>query len=204
MRKLLFVGVLAALLAGVDVAARAAAEQRLARRAAEAGGEQATATAEIGAFPFLPRLLFAGSVADVRVRAETVTAGPLVVDAVEVDLDGVELDRSALYGGQVRLRDIDGGLVTVELDASLVTELVDVPVEIADGVLRVTVAGQPVRARASVSDGAVVISVAGLPALRLSVPRTDLSPCVAAEVSVSGTHLRLSCHIESVPPGLVP
>jgi hypothetical protein len=116
----------------------------------------------------------------------------------------VELDRSALYGGQVRLRDIDGGLVTVELDASLVTDLVDVPVEIADGVLRVTVAGQPVMARASVDDGAVVISVAGLSALRLSVPRTDLSPCVAAEVSLSGTHLRLSCRIESVPPGLVP
>lgn len=204
MRKLAFLAVLVALLSGVDLAARAAAEARLARRAAEAAGEQATAEATIGSFPFLPRLLLAGSAGDVRVRAETVTAGPLLLDAVEVDLEGVELDRSALYGGQVRLRDIDGGTVTVELDAVQVTDALDVPVRLAAGVAQVVVAGQPVTAEVAVDGGAVVLTVAGLAPLRLELPLTELSPCRAARVRLEGARLLVSCRVTDVPPGLVP
>ncbi|MGH9157540.1 MAG: LmeA family phospholipid-binding protein [Acidimicrobiales bacterium] len=204
MRKLLFLGLLVALLVGVDLAARAAAERRLETRAVRAAGQGATASAEIGSFPFLARLLLAGEVPEVSVRAEHVTAGPLTLDAVVLDLDGVSLDRSALYGGEVRLRDIDGGTVTVEFDAVLLADALDVPVEISAGALRVAVAGQPVTARAMVDNGELVVSVAGLPALRLVVPRTELSPCRAAEVTVVGDRLRLSCRIDSVPPGLLP
>jgi len=203
-RKLVFLAAVLALLAGADLAARTAAERRLASRAARAAGPAATAAAEIGSFPFLPGLLLTGSVADVRVRVETVTAGPLVLGAVEVDLDGVRLDRSALYGGRVRLRDIDGGLVTVEVDGSLLTESLDVPVAIEDGILQVVVAGAPVTARAQVDDGTLVVSVAGRPELRLAVPRTDLSPCRAADVSLAGTRLRLTCRIDDVPAALLP
>lgn len=205
MRKLLFVAFILAVLAGADVAARGAAERRLEERAVRAaGGVGATATAEVGSFPFLPRLLLTGSVPDVRVRAQPVTAGPLTLAAVEVDLDGVVLDRSALYGGQVRLRGIDGGTVTVELDAGVLTEALGVPVEIAEGALKVAGAGLPVVARAEVVDGTLVVSAAGVAALRLAVPRTELSPCRAAEVTVVGDRLRLVCRIEAVPAGLLP
>jgi len=199
-----FLAVVVALLAGADLAARTVAERRLEARAERAAGGGATATAEIGSFPFVLRLLLSGSVPEVRVRAEAVPAGPLTLDVVELDLAGVQLDRSALYGGQVRLRDIDAGVVAVELDAALVSDALDVPVEIEDGILRVVVAGEPVAARAAVEDGTLVVSVAGLPALRLAVARTDLSPCRAAEVSLAGSRLRLTCRIDDVPAALLP
>lgn len=204
MRKLLLLAIVLALLSGADLALRTVAERRLESRAARAAGEGAEATAEIGSFPFVPRLLLAGSVPEVRVRASPVTAAGLLFDAVEVELDGVELDRGALYGGQLRLQDIDAGTVTVEIGGGLLTDALDLPIEVEEGLLRVVVAGQPVTARAEVADGMLVVTVAGLPALRLEVPRTDLSPCLGAEVSVSGDRLRISCSIGSVPAGLLP
>jgi len=48
------------------------------------------------------------------------------------------------------------------------------------------------------------VSVAGRPELRLAVPRTDLSPCRAADVSLAGTRLRLTCRIDDVPAALLP
>ncbi|MEO6121652.1 MAG: hypothetical protein ABIW46_05000, partial [Acidimicrobiales bacterium] len=57
---------------------------------------------------------------------------------------------------------------------------------------------------AAVDNGTVVVSVAGLPALRLDVPRTELSPCRAASVSVAGNRLRVTCRIEEVPAALLP
>lgn len=204
MRKLVFLVVVLVLLGGADLAARSAAERRLASRAARAAGPGAIATAEIGSFPFVPRLLLAGSVADVRVRVETVAAGPLVLDAVEVDLDDVHLDRSALYGGQVRLRDIQGGRVTVELDAGVLTEQLGLPAEIEQGALSVAVGGRPVTARAEVDDGNLVVTAPGLPAVRIPVPSTELSPCRVAEVVLAGDRLRLTCRVEAVPAGLLP
>lgn len=202
MRKLLFFGLLAALLVGADFAAKGVAEKRIEDRAAEAAGAGASATATISSFPFLGRLLVSGSVPEVEVRTSGVEAGPLTLRAVTVDLDGVELDRDALFGGEVQLRDIDRGRVTVELDAGVLSRVLDVPIAIDDSTVSVEVAGQRVTASAEVREGALVLNVAGLPALTVPVVRTELSPCDVAGVEVRGDRLLLTCQIADVPVAL--
>ncbi|MGH9163892.1 MAG: LmeA family phospholipid-binding protein [Acidimicrobiales bacterium] len=203
MRKLLFLAVVLGLLAGADVAARKVAEQRIADRAEQAAGEGATATARISSFPFVARLLVSGSVPKVSVHARAVKAGAFRLSAVNLDLDGVALDRHALYGGTAKLRDIDEGTVTVELDAALLSGVLELPVTIEDGAVRVGVLGQQVTAKADVRDGVLILGVAGIPALRVPVARTELSPCDAAAVEVAGDRLRLTCRVRDVPPALV-
>jgi len=202
MRKLLFLALLAALLVGADLAAKSVAEKRIEDRAEEAAGAGASATATIGSFPFLGRLLVSGSVPEVSVRASGVEAGPLTLRAVTVDLDGVKLDRDALFGGDVQLRDIDRGRVTVELDSGVLSRVLDVPITIEDGTVGVEVAGQRVTARAEVREGALVVNVEGLPALTVPIVRTELSPCDVAGVEVRGDRLLLSCQIADVPEAL--
>lgn len=202
MRKLLFFGLLAALLVGADLAAKGVAEKRIEDRAEEAAGAGASATATISSFPFLGRLLVSGSVPEVSVRTSGVEAGPLTLRAVTVDLDGVQLDRDALFGGDVQLRDIDEGRVIVELDAGVLSRVLDVPLTIDDGVVSVQVAGQRVTASAEVRDGALVVTVAGLPALTVPVARTELSPCDVAGVEVRGDRVLLTCQIADVPAAL--
>lgn len=204
MRKVLFLVAVAVLLGGADVAARAAAEGRLANRAARVAGTGASASADIGSLPFAPRLLLSGSVPRVRVRAEPVSAGPLIFRAVEVDLRGVTLDRSAMYGGQVRLQDIDRGTVTVELDATVLTRALGAPVTLGDGLLEVVRGAQASAAQLEVTGGTLVVTAAGVPTLRLDIPRTDLSPCDATSVRVSGDRLLLECTIADPPLVLLP
>lgn len=200
MRKLLFLGLLAALLGGADLAAKAVAEKRIEERAAEAAGPGATSSAEISSFPFLGRLLVSGTVTEVEVRTEGVEAGPLTLRAILVNLEGVQLDRDALFGGDVRLRDIDSGTVTVELDGGVLSRVLALPVTVEEGTVNVKVAGRKVAARAEVRDGALALEVAGLAAVTVPIVRTELSPCMVASVEVRGDRVLLSCRVADVPP----
>lgn len=202
MRKLLFLLILGALLAGADIAAKSAAEERLEDRAQEAAGAGANVTADIRSFPFLGRLLLSGSVPEVRVRARDVEAPPLTLAQVRVDLDGVTLERNALYGGNVHLKDISSGEISVLLDAGLLTRLLGVPITIDGDEVTVTVAGQPVTADAEVQGGSLVLRVAGLPVLSLPKVTTPLVACTATRVEVEGEQVRLTCALDTVPPVL--
>jgi len=84
LRKLLSLAILAVLLLGIDQGARALAEGKLASRARQAAGSQASAEATIASFPFLVRLLTSGSVPRVEVRVNNARAGVLRLSAVDV------------------------------------------------------------------------------------------------------------------------
>lgn len=200
MRKLLALAVLAVLLLAADQGARVVAEGKLASRAREAAGGPDSAEATITSFPFLGRLLASGSVPQVAVRVTGARAGPLRLAAVEVDAWDVSLDRDSLLSGDVRLRDIERGVVAVELDASAITGVVDLPVGITDGRVRVGTGAAAVAATVTVDgDGALVLSVAGLRTLTVPVIRTPLFPCAATSVSVDDDRVRLSCEVDELP-----
>ncbi len=200
MRKLLALAVLAVLLLAADQGARVVAEGKLASRAREAAGGPDSAAATITSFPFLGRLLASGSVPHVAVRVTGARAGPLRLAAVDVDAWGVSLDRGSLLSGDVRIKDIERGVVAVELDASAITGVVDLPVEIADGKVLVGTGSVAVPATVTVDgDGALVLSVGGLRTLRVPVARTPLFPCAATSVSVDDDRVRLTCEVDELP-----
>ena len=204
MRKLVVVlGVVAAVLVVGDVAARRVAEGRVEERARTEAREARSVDARIGSFPFLPRLLLAGSVPEVDVHLVEVTSGPLDLAAVDVDLRGVRLDRGALFSGVAELQGIDGGTVTVDLDAAAISRALRLPVSIGGGALRVRFRGLEVSARPEAGeDGSLVLRASRLPALRVSLTRSRLVSCAAARATVVGDRVRLACDVTEVPPAL--
>jgi hypothetical protein len=90
--------------------------------------------------------------------------------------------------------------VAVELDASPNTDVVDLPVRIADGGVRVGNDTVGVDAGVTVdADGSLVLRVAGLRTLRVPLVRTPLIPCAATQVTVSDDRVRLSCEVDELP-----
>lgn len=199
MRKLVTLGLGAVLLVVVDQGTRLVAESQLAARAGRAAGGPDSAEASITSFPFLVRLLTAGSVPRVEVRVTGASAGPLRLAAVEVRADGVALDRGALLSGDVRLEEIDHGLVAVELDGRSLAEAIHLPVTIRDGQVRVGAGRLAVTAGVEVHRGSLVLRLVGLRALTVPVVRTPLVPCAATSVSVEGDRVRLSCEVDRLP-----
>lgn len=187
------------LLLVVDQGARLVAEGQLAARAREAATDPGSVDASITSFPFIGRLLAAGSVPRVSIRVDDSRAGPVRLAAVVVEADGVELDRGAMFSGEVRVQAIDRGLVAVELDANGLTDALKVPVTVGDGQVRVGVRGVGVRAEVQVKEGVLGLRVAGLSALEVAIVRTPLIPCAATSVVVAGDRVRLSCELDELP-----
>lgn len=202
MRKLIALVIVLTVLVAVDQGARIVAQNKLEERARAEVPDATDVEAEISSFPFLGRLLVSGSVPRVEVRAERSVVGDLVAAGVEVGLKGVELDRDALFSGQVRLQGIDSGVITIELDAAGLARVLPVPVSITGGEVRVTVAGRSVIAQPTVIGGALVLSVLGLSTFTIPIDRNGLVTCQAAHVAIEDGTVRLSCGIGEVPPAL--
>lgn len=202
MRKLLVLGIVLTVLGAIDQGARLFAENKLEEKARAEVRGASSVDAGISSFPFLGRLLVSGSVPTVAVRAERTALNDLLSAAVEVDMRGVQLDRDQLFSGNVKLRGIDSGAITVELDAAGLSRVLKLPVEIAGGEVRVTVAGRTISAGVTMDAGALVLEVAGLRTLRVPIARNDLINCVAANAEVTGDIVRLTCRIDEVPPAL--
>ncbi len=141
--------VLVGLLLVADIAARTFAEGKIASRMESAARGDAEADADIDSFPFLGRLLAAGSAGDVHIRMTNVPAQRITYSALEIDLSGVKVDRDLLFQRQVEVTDIDTGTVAVELTAPALSRALGVPVEIGAGAVEVTMQGRKVPARAS-------------------------------------------------------
>lgn len=202
MKKLLALGIVLTALGALDQGARVFAENKLEERARAEVDGVGSVDASISSFPFLGRLLVSGSVPRVEVRADKSELGDLLTADLEVELRGVELDRNALFSGSVKLRDIDAGTVTVELDAAGLGRVLRVPVTIAGGEVRVTVAGRTIAGRATMSAGALLLEVAGLPAFRVPIARNGLITCTAANAEIKGDTIRLTCEVDEIPPAL--
>lgn len=192
-----------ALLVVGDLSARRLAENRLEDRARSEAGQPGSVDARIRSFPFLARLLFSSSVAEVEVHLLDVGSGPIDLAAVDVDLRGVRLDRDRMLSGEAELEDIDRGTVTVELDAAAIQGVVNLPVSISGDRITVRYRGVSVSARAEAGrDGALVLRAGRLPPLTVPMTRSRLVSCVAASATIVNNRVRLACDITEVPPGL--
>ena len=205
MKLLAVVGAIVVGLALVaDSVARSVAEDRIEHRALAAAGRAESADAHIRSFPFVPRLLLTGSVPRVSVRVQDVSAGPLELAAVDLELRGVEMDRDLLLVGRAVLDDIDGGTLTLFVDPGAVARAVHLPVVVQGDTVTVTVRGRTVTARLGVSaNGSLVLRVPPLPAFTVPVVRTPgLLGCASTRAAIRDGSIVLSCELDSVPPAL--
>lgn len=205
MRRLISLGVFVALAVGGDVAARQFVESMVDTRAKQEAPPGTAVSASVGGFPFVPRILLTGKVSSAGVHLENVTAGPLVLAEVDIDLHGVELDRGRLISQRkARITAIDRGRVTSTVTAPALSEaLGGVPVRMAEGTITLTVAGRDVPVTASVNaQGRLTLSGEFARPFTLTIPPTDYVPCVG-EVTVLAGRMTTSCEIRDVPPALL-
>jgi len=186
-----------------DLAARQVAEEQIAERVAAAEGVQGRARVEIASFPFLGRLLASGTVTDLDVSVDDVRAERVRLATVAVDLAEVEISRDALVSERrLVLQDVGRGTARAEITQEELSRLLDVPVTVGRGGVRVRVAGREVAADASVRDNVLRLSVAGARLPALTLPRLPLVPCLA-DVQLLPGRVRFTCELERVPPDLV-
>jgi len=204
MKKLLVLAVLVAVLLVVaDFAARQVAEEQVATRVAATEGVGGPARVEISSFPFLTGLLASGTVSDLSVSVDDVRTERLRFASVTVDLEEVRISREDLLSERrVVLQDVGRGTARVELTQEELSRVLDLPVAVERGRIRVRVAGQQVTAEASVRDNVLRLQVAGAQVPALPIPRLAMVPCLA-DVELLPGRVLLSCRLDRVPPDLV-
>lgn len=205
MRKLIFLGVVVALLGAGDVAARSYAEAKLATRARQEAPPGATVDTSVKGFPFLGRLALNGTVSEVDFHLENVDAGAIVFAAVDVDLHGVHLDRRRLLNDRkARLTSLDRGTVTVDITEDALSNALRVPVTIANGDVTVRLLTQDFDVTPVITtEGSLRFEGQGMArVLSLVIPKTDTVPCVG-RVTVLAGRLRLMCNITEIPPAFL-
>jgi len=189
-------------LTGSDVVSSHLAENRLEARVRAEVPDAGAIAADIHSFPFLPRLLAAGSAGDVDLHLTRVPTQAVELTTVDVKLTDVKVDRNALFSRQVSVNSIDRGTVSADLDAPSLSRAVGRQVTVGGGEVRSRVGSVNVSARPAVdNDGALVLRLGPL-RLTVGLPRSKLLACTATRVAVVGDRVRLSCDVDDVPPAV--
>lgn len=195
-----------ALAAVGDLAGKNFAEDKIAERAEAAAGGRARASADVDSFPFVLRLLTSGSAGDISLHVEDVATSAVDLARVDLDLEGVRLDRAKLLSDrEAEVTEIDRGTISVGIDAEAVSKaLGGIPVTIRGDTVEVRVAGRVVTADVTVaSAGSIRVTVPRGPSATIGIPRTDLIACEGETLSFDDDRLRVSCTITEVPPALL-
>lgn len=203
-RRLIYLGVLVALLVGGDIAARGFVEATVNSRAQREAPQGSEVSASIRGFPFLPPLLLAGDVSHLSVHIENIEAGRLVFAEVNLDFDGVHLDRGRLLDDRkAHISGIDRGKFTAIVTDGALSDALGLPVHMVGGRIRVTIAGQEVPLAPTITaSGRLVLRGSLGRDFELGVPKSAWVPCVSA-VAIEEGRMKLSCDIDEVPPALL-
>lgn len=204
MRRLGCLGVAVVLLVGLggllDVFAKGYSEGEIAAAVEHrSGGRVGAATVSISSFPFVGRLVGSGDVEhlDIDLHELHITQP---VDAVEVHIDGLHMDRDALLGeSHIEIKSIERVSVAVRISARRLQALADqigVSLRFEDGA--VLLAGQ--RLEVSAANGLLTVAGGPIPPLSVPVPAgdADVLPC-QPRVAVDRAGIRLSCTSEHIP-----
>jgi hypothetical protein len=187
-----------------DVAARGVAEdqlrQRMVSRVRASGAEvDGPASAGISSFPFLGRLLVAGTIAEVDVSLQDVTVRGVTFASVGVELRAVRIDRDALVQNRrVVLQSVGRGTAVVEISGDEVSRLLGVPIVLEEGRAGVRVGGSLVTVEARVEDGSLVVEAGGISLPVIEIPPLPLVACLEGAEILPG-RLRLTCRVDRVP-----
>ena len=200
-RRLLFalVAFVPAVLVLIEVFSPGVVEGRIEDRVERRVPDATTVDASLDSFPFVTRLGLTGTVKQLTVDLEGVERAGLAFALITVELEGIQLDRAALYDNDFRLESIDEGAITAEFTEEALSAAVGAEVQLEPGQAVVTVAGQEVAAPVEVSGGNLILSGG---ALSVPLPTSDLFPCDLEGEIVAG-RARLRCGVDEVPPILL-
>ncbi len=196
---------LGVVLVGIDVASRLLAEQWLSKQVRAATGATSV-SATLNDVPFLPPLLFSGSIAHVKVVAFGVPAGRFTIERVSVEATGTRLDRKLLFADQtVKPTAISSARITVEVSGAELSKALGYPISLKqDGQATVVVRGQRLPASARIVAGhLLVVDVAGTAVATVDLSRSPLVPSCPMTMAISHATLSLGCRITPVPTSLL-
>ena len=183
----------------VEVFTPAVVEDRIEQRVESRVADATNVVADLDSFPFVTRLGLTGRVKHLTVDLEGVERAGLRFATITLDLDGIQLDRNALYDNDFKLRSIDEGTITAEFTEEALSDAVGTEVQLEPGEAVVTVAGQELRAPVEIAGGALVLAGGSL---SVPLPTGDLFPC-DLEGEILAGRARLRCTVEEVPPILL-
>lgn len=157
------------------------------------------AQVSISSFPFLGRLAASGTVPTMTAHVTGVVAGAVALDTVDVVVHDVRVARSQLVHGKVQLESIREAIITAAVSQASLDRQVGVPVTIGAGT--VGLAGVQVPAHVTVVNNRIDIQVPPLPAISVTIPLTNLVPCIGT-ARLSPGQLTVTCTTTQLPPAL--
>lgn len=180
-------------------------EEAIEERVAEEVPEAGSVDAELDSFPVVARGLATGEVQRLVVTLEDVALGEVAIESVQVEALGIEVQRQALFDGEVDLERIEQGTLTAlvteaDLEEALPGNVVDLT--LSPGRVEASVAGQTVGSDVDVVDGRLVFDLGPLPAVSVALPGPDFFPCPLDGEVVDGA-VRLGCTLDRVPDYLL-
>jgi LmeA-like phospholipid-binding len=185
----LVAGVLVLLVAGLVVAdlwLRSRAEHEMAQRIRASTGAQHVSV-HIGSFPFLYELAVS-KIADVRVVADGVPAGPLRLTRVTVDARQVEVDHHYLiFDRRLRVHSISKATITVDIQQS-----------------ELAAAANTLDADVSIIGGQqLIVRAFGHRLVSLDLTKSALLPDCTLVFARTSAGFAASCTVAPVPPALL-
>lgn len=153
----------------------------------------------ISSFPFLGRLAASGTVVTMTAHVTGVVAGAVALDTVDVVVHDVRVARGQLVHGKVQLESIREAVITARVSQASLDHQVGAAVTIGDGT--VGLAGVQVLAHLVVANDRIDIEIPPLPAISVTIPVTNLVPCIGA-ASLSPGELTVTCTTNQLPPAL--
>jgi len=192
------------LLVALDFVVRAVAEHELGTRARSASGAQ-SASASVSGFPFLWDVLVEGTVHGVQLHLSGVPAGPLRLEALDVELAGTHIGRYALFHEhEVHVTSIDSGTAVVTVTAAELSSAAGEPVSLpGGGRIVVDVHGVVVPARVSVDSDELVVTVHGAQLVQANLAANQLVAQCALGLDIGVGQLTASCQMSPVPGSVV-
>ena len=205
MRRILSLVVLLAVLTGGDLLLRNVAEQQVVDQVKSEISANAKVSASIPVFPFVPRILFWGSVPKVKVKVTNLDGPPINIAEADVSVSGVVINRHHLLSKRrVELVSIDSGTLEAVLTQEALSDVLHTTIKVSGGTVTATVAGQSVTVKPSINnDDQLVLTPVGGAALQpLGLGQAKLLPC-AGSVSVEEGKVRVSCTFKRIPDAMV-
>lgn len=195
------VGVLIALVLVVGIVGEFAGprlvETRIEERARANTEGEVTVEADVQSSPFLPVLIAQGRISRMTVTFDGLT-GLRIPLTMRFTLDSIALNRQALLTGDVHLRDIDTGGVTVELTERAISPAMKIEIDINPDRMVLGPASVGLVADVTSQGRTVTISNESFEDLHVALPES-LLPCAAPETELADGVVRVFCDIERLP-----
>jgi hypothetical protein len=208
-RKLLGFAIIIVLLLGalavlLDFFAKSYTEQQIGDAITHNSKSIGYATASIDSFPFTWNLVKDGRVEHLKVALTNLTGIDVAIDELDVQVDGLEMDKSAMFGrDHVEIKHVDGVTVTAMLSTARLRDAAGkLGIDLAFGEGTMTVQGVPVTLAVDGTD--LVLQTGSLAPIRVPIPVGDVTllPCVPG-ATVTPKGVALSCRADHLPKLLV-